>query len=134
MGYKRHNILYLNKDLLQVMESCESNSKDIIILYMPCGDGAVPGYFIEAGFVKDKDILFRSKNEAYISQDYGDFNIDFGNAVFNDEEKYKSYLTLISKVIQNARRVLNQDGTFCFAVPRHLLCHTKAELPYRKLN
>lgn len=123
---KRHNILYLNKDLLQVMESCESNSKDIIILYMPCGDGAVPGYFIEAGFVKDKDILFRSKNEAYISQDYGDFNIDFGNAVFNDEEKYKSYLTLISKVIQNARRVLNQDGTFCFAVPRHLLCHTKS--------
>ena len=123
---KTHNILYRNKDLLQVMESCESDSKDIIVLYMPCSHDAVPGYFIEADSKEDRNVLFRRKNDVYVVQDFGDYNIDYGNAVFVDEEKYKDYLALISKVIQNAKRILNDDGIFCFAVPKYLLCRTNS--------
>ena len=56
---------------------------------MPCSHDAVPGYSIEADSKEDRNVLFRRKNDVYVVQDFGDYNIDYGNAVFVDEEKYK---------------------------------------------
>lgn len=104
------NILYQNLDILSVMEACEDKSKDFILLFMPTTMGGTVG---------------ESSRQRKISTAYDEWYhengreyADFGRLYFSDLNDYNDYVTLVKKVIQNAGRILGDEGIFCFAVPQ----------------
>lgn len=121
------NILYENVDMLDVMEACEDNSKDFIMLYMPTMDGAIEGLFCDKELEKGKnpektDMLWPENGDIfYHCYDELPERIDYGNAFYTNKADYDAYIETISKVIQNAGRILSGKGVFCFGVPKRIV-------------
>lgn len=118
------NILYENVDMLDVMETCEDNSKDFIMLFMPTDGSKEQERYYTDGLNIVCDVSRRlSTNGPFIYAD----NIghhgwsDYDDAIFYNSEQYKNYIATIRKVIQNAGRILRPQGTFCFGVPTYFM-------------
>lgn len=104
------NILYQNLDMLSVMEACEDKSKDFILLFMPTTMGGTVGESSRQRKISPEYDKWYNEN----AREYA----DFGRLYFSDLNDYNDYVTLVKKVIQNAGRILGDDGIFCFAVPQ----------------
>lgn len=104
------NILYQNLDMLSVMEACEDKSKDFILLFMPTTMGGTVGESSRQRKISPEYDKWYNEN----TREYA----DFGRLYFSDLNDYNDYVTLVKKVIQNAGRILGDDGIFCFAVPQ----------------
>lgn len=118
MDKNNQNILYENLDMLELMESCDSHSMDFIMLFMPIGDGAIYTHMFAKGAIgmeiddDETEEIIKYKNEGKTNPD------ELRAAVFDDEEKFNKYCSLIAKIVQNASRILDAEGTFCFAIPK----------------
>jgi hypothetical protein len=116
------NILYEKLDMLSVMESCDDNSFDLVLVFMPTNMG---------GTVGEKSLRpFISPSQSKAHNELNRFRyLDYGAAEFFDERQYDSYVELIKKVIQNAARVLCRKGVFCFGIPKHfdIVSRTEAD-------
>ena len=108
------NILYRKLDMLSVMEACEDKSKDFILLFMPSNMGGTvgPDALGEQGSFAE-GCGGEKKERAKLRRIY----IDYADATFINRESYISYIKLLAKIIQNAKRILSDEGHFCFAVP-----------------
>ena len=122
------NILYQNLDMLSVMEASEDKSKDFILVFMPYNMGGTVG---EAAL---RPVILSNQSDAYEESNLWRY-LDYGATTFYDEDKADAYITLIKKVIQNAGRVLDKNGVFCFGFPRNFdICtRNEAEKPQIKL-
>lgn len=135
MDKNNQNILYENLNMLELMESCDSRSMDFIMLFMPIGDGAIYTHMIAKGAIgmeiddDETEEIVKYKSEGKTNPD------ELRAAVFDDEEKFNEYCSLIAKIVQNASRILDVEGTFCFAIPKafFLLKNEKKILPDIKL-
>lgn len=135
MDKNNQNILYENLDMLELMESCDSHSMDFIMLFMPIGDGAIYTHMFAKGAIgmeiddDETEEIIKYKNEGKTNPD------ELRAAVFDDEEKFNKYCSLIAKIVQNASRILDAEGTFCFAIPKafFLIKNEKKILPDIKL-
>jgi hypothetical protein len=138
------NILYQNLDMLSVMEACEDKSKDFILLFMPTNLGGTVGESalrpsidkvkareiirdIESKKLKESELgriynLDCSTIKEYVNTYADSREWDYGGILFFDENDYDAYMALIKKVIQNAGRILKENGTLCFGIPRLLRC------------
>lgn len=118
------NIFYENVDMLDVMEACGDNSKNFIMLFMPT-DGRIEqdNYYTGKLNISCKVVRKLTANGPLIYAD----NVghrgwsDYDDAIFYNEKQYGNYIVTISKVIQNAGRILRSQGTFCFGVPTHFM-------------
>lgn len=128
MDKNNQNILYENLDMLSVMESCDDNSVDLILVFMPPNMGGTVGESALRPYV-DREAI-KSMEDAYrhqVPQHYAHRNLksmekrqwDYGDCYFSDEEVFDAYMDMTKKVIQNARRILTSNGTFCMGVPIH---------------
>ena len=128
MDKNNQNILYENLDMLSVMESCDDNSVDLILVFMPPNMGGTVGESALRPYV-DRETI-KSMEDAYrhqVPQHYAHRNLksmekrqwDYGDCYFSDEEVFDAYMDMTKKVIQNARRILTSNGTFCMGVPIH---------------
>ena len=118
------NILYENVDMLDVMESCEDNSKDFIMLFMPTdGRKNQSSYYTDKGYCSCEVVRMLTANGPFIYADNEGHRgwTDYDDAIFYNAEQYGNYIDTISKVIQNAGRILRPQGTFCFGVPTHFM-------------
>lgn len=144
MDKNNQNILYENLDMLSVMEACEDKSKDFILLFMPTNLGGTVGESaLRPSIDKVKareiirDIESKKLNESELGRIYNlncstikeyvntyadSREWDYGGILFFDENDYDAYMALIKKVIQNAGRILKENGTLCFGIPRLLRC------------
>ena len=92
------NILYENVDMLDVMEACEDNSKDFIMLYMPTMDRAIEGLFCDKELEKGKnpektDMLWPENGDIfYHCYDELPERIDYGNAFYTNKADYDAYI------------------------------------------
>ena len=124
------NILYENVDMLDVMESCEDNSKDFIMLFMPTdGKKEQERYYTDGFNICHAVVREASPNGPFIYADnetHGAWS-DYDDAIFYDAERYNDYIDAISRVIQNAGRILRENGTFCFGVPTHFMLIDRGE-------
>lgn len=130
------NILYENVDMLRLMEACEDNSKDFIMLFIPISENAVYTLRFERTLLDDKSKDEDEQEAILMYKNIGEVYTDeIRAAIFDDEDKFKEYCDLISKVIQNASRILCKDGTLCFAVPKNffLIKNDKRFFPDIKL-
>lgn len=128
MDKNNQNILYENLDMLSVMESCDDNSVDLILVFMPPNMGGTVGESALRPYV-DRETI-KSMEDAYrhqVPQHYAHRNLksmekrqwDYGDCYFSDAEVFDAYMDMTKKVIQNARRILTSNGTFCMGVPIH---------------
>lgn len=110
------NILYQNLDMLSVMESCDDNSVDLILVFMPPNMGGTVGESALRPFVDEEMI-----NDLYKDQDgrfhrhinrrsFKNRQWDYGDCYFINEESFDAYMDMTKKVIQNAGRVLKKEG------------------------
>lgn len=122
------NILYENLDILSVMEACDDNSFDLVLVFMPTNMGGTVGEKSLRPFISP------SQSKAYNELNRFRY-LDYGKAEFFDEQQYDSYVGLIKKVIQNAGRVLCRKGVFCFGIPKHfdIVSRTEADKMQIKL-
>lgn len=138
------NILYEKVDMLSLMESIEDNSKDFILLFMPTNLGGTVGKSsLRPGIdkvkareiIKDIDSKKLSEKELgriynldcstikeYVNTYADSREWDYGGILFFDENDFDAYMELIKKVIQNADRILKENGTLCLGIPRRLGC------------
>lgn len=128
MDKNNQNILYENLDMLSVMESCDDNSVDLILLFMPPNMGGTVGESALRPYV-DREAI-KSMEDAYrhqVPQHYAHRNLksmekrqwDYGDCYFINEESFDAYMDMTKKVIQNAGRVLKKEGMLCFGIPLH---------------
>lgn len=113
------NILYQNLDMLSVMESCEDNSVDFILVFMPSNMGGTIGY-TSLRPVADKSKKEETYNRKLVdcaSKSIENQKVDFGELYFFDKVTFNAYIDLIKKVAQNAKRVLKADGVLLIAMP-----------------
>lgn len=124
------NILYENVDMLNVMEACEDNSKDFIMLFMPT-DGRMEqnNYYTDKLNISCEVVRKLTTNGPFIYADNVGHRgwTDYDDAIFYNEKQYGDYIETISKVIQNAGRILRPQGTFCFGVPTYFMRIDKGE-------
>ena len=112
-----NNILYKNQDMLSVMESCEDNSKDFILLFMPSNMGGTIGDNACRPVFRSTDC---SESE---NRDFNRFKyLDYGSIHYSDKQSFDDYIDLVGKVIQNAGRILSPKGVFCFGMPKEISC------------
>lgn len=125
MDKNNQNILYKNLDMLSVMESCDDNSVDLILVFMPPNMGGTVGESALRPFVDEEMI-----NDLYKDQDgrfhrhinrrsFKNRQWDYGDCYFINEESFDAYMDMTKKVIQNAGRVLKKEGMLCFGIPLH---------------
>lgn len=124
------NILYEKVDMLDVMEACEDNSKDFILLFMPT-DGRMEqnNYYTDKLNISCEVVRKLTTNGPFIYADNVGHRgwTDYDDAIFYNEKQYGDYIETISKVIQNAGRILRPQGTFCFGVPTYFMLIDKGK-------
>lgn len=84
------NILYENLDMLDVMEACEDNSFDLVLVFMPTNMGGTVGEKSLRPFISP------SQSKAYNELNRFRY-LDYGTAEFFDEQQYDSYVELIKR-------------------------------------
>ena len=94
------NILYQNLDMLSVMESCEDNSVDFILVFMPSNMGGTIGD-TSLRPVADKSKKEETYNRKLVdcaSKSIENQKVDFGELYFFDKVTFNAYIDLIKKI------------------------------------